>query len=62
LVTRLPEKTPELIRPSIPLWQIFGLLGIFLVIASASVVNPRPKALDRLSETFRIMSSQAKDD
>jgi hypothetical protein len=30
-----------------------------MVIASASVVDPRPKALDRLGETFRIMSAQA---
>jgi hypothetical protein len=60
-ITHLPEKTPEPVQPSIPLWQILGLLGVFLVIASASVVDPRPKALDRLSETFKMMSAQTKD-
>ena len=60
-ITPPPEKTPEPVQPSIPLWQILGLLGVFLVIASASVVDPRPKALDRLSETFRMMSAQTKD-
>jgi len=62
LITPLPEETPEIVRPSFPLWQILGLVGLFMVIASASMVDPRPKALDRLSETFRIMSAQAKDD
>lgn len=62
LMTPLPEKTPEPVRSSIPFWQILGVLGLFMVITSASVVDPRPKALDRLSETFRIMSAQTKDD
>ncbi|MBL8078180.1 MAG: hypothetical protein JNM55_09490, partial [Anaerolineales bacterium] len=62
LVTPFPEKTPEPSRSSFPLWQVLGLLGLFLVVASASVVDPRPKALKRLSETLGIMSAQAKDD
>jgi len=59
--TPIPEKTSEPSRSSFPLWQIIGLLGLFLVVASASVVDPRPKALDRLGEIFRVMSAQAKD-
>jgi hypothetical protein len=62
LVTPIPEKTPEPSRSYFPLWQMIGLLGLFIVIASASVVDPRPKALDRLGEMFRDMSAQAKDD
>jgi len=62
LVTPISEKTPEPSRSSFPLWQVLGLLGLFLVIASASVVDPRPKALDRLGETFRVMSAQAEND
>ena len=61
LITPVPEETPEPARYSLPLWQIIGLLGLFMVIASASVVDPRPKALKRLGETFWIMSSSAKD-
>ncbi len=62
LITSAPEETPEPARSSLPLWQIIGLLGLFMVIASASVVDPRPKALDRLGETFRSISARAKDD
>jgi hypothetical protein len=62
LVTPIPEKTPEPSRSSFPLWQVLGLLGLFLVVASASVVDPRPKALDRLGEMFKVMSAQSKDD
>jgi len=62
LVTPIPEKKPEPSPSSFPLWEVLGLLGLFVVIASASVVDPRPKALDRLSETFRMMSAQIKDD
>lgn len=61
LIAPIPEKTPKPSRSSFPLWQILGLLGLFLVVASASVVDPRPKALDRLGEMFRVMSVQAKD-
>ena len=62
LIAPIPEKTPEPSRSSFPLWQVLGLLGLFLVVASASVVDPRPKALDRLGETFRVASAQTKDD
>ncbi|MEW6086583.1 MAG: Ig-like domain-containing protein [Chloroflexota bacterium] len=60
-ITPVFEEPSELVRFSQPLWQIIGLLGLFMVIASASVVDPRPKALKRLSETFKMMS-QAKDE
>jgi hypothetical protein len=56
----IPEETPEPAQSSLPLWQIIGLLGLFMVIASASVVDPRPKALERLGETFKMMA-QTKD-
>jgi len=59
--TPIPEEIPMLARSTLPLWQIIGLLGLFMVIASASVVDPRPKALERLGETFKMMS-KAKDD
>jgi hypothetical protein len=62
LITPLPEKIPEHTQPSIPFWQILGLLGMFMAIASAGMVDPRPMALDRLSETFRGMPYPAKDD
>jgi hypothetical protein len=62
LETSTPEEISEPARSSLPLWQIIGLLGLFMVIASASVVDPRPKALKRLGETFKVMSAQAKDD
>ncbi len=61
LITLIPQTTPEPHHSSFPLWQLLGLLGLFMLIASASAVDPRPKALDRLGETFRIMSHQAKD-
>jgi len=62
LITPIAERTPESIHFSLPLWQIIGLLGLFMVIASASVVDPRPKALERLGETFKSMSTRTKDD
>jgi hypothetical protein len=62
LNTPFPEEIPEPDQSSLPFWQIIGLLGLFMVIASASVVDPRPKALKRLGETFKVMSAQAKDD
>jgi len=61
LITPIPERTPEPVQSSLPFWQIIGLLGLFMVIASASVVDPRPKALDRLGETFRVMAEWAKE-
>ena len=62
LITPVQEETAEPARSSLPLWQIIGLLGLFMVIASASVVDPRPKALERLGETFKALSARAKDD
>ena len=62
LSTPMPEEQPEPARGSLPLWQIIGLLGLFMAIASASVVDPRPKAVERLGETFRSMSERSKDD
>ncbi len=41
--------------PQVSFWQVLGLLGLFLVISSVSVIDPRPKALDRLRETIRLM-------
>ena len=41
-VEEVSEKEP------FPWWQLLGLLGLMLVIASASVVDPRPKAIKRL--------------
>jgi hypothetical protein len=61
LETPIPEEIPETTQTSLPLWRIIGLLGLFLVIASASLVDPRPKALKQLGETFRMMT-QTKDD
>jgi hypothetical protein len=57
----VPEEQPKPVQPSLPLWQVIDLLGLFMVIASASVVDPRPKALKRLGETLKIMA-QTKDD
>jgi len=62
LATPTPEEAPEPAQSSLPFWQVIGLLGIFMVIASASVIDPRPKALKRLGETFIAMSVRAKDD
>jgi hypothetical protein len=59
--TPIPEGIPESVQSSLPFWQIIGLLGLFMVIASASVIDPRPKALERLGETFRMMSERTKD-
>lgn len=62
LVTPISEEIPNPVQSSFPLWQILGLLGLFMVVASASVVDPRPKALKRLGETFRQMSVQTEVD
>lgn len=61
VITPMPEKTPEPVQSTLPFWQIIGLLGLFIVIASASVVDPRPQALERLGETFMMMSERAND-
>lgn len=62
LVTPMLEEIPEPNQPSFPLWQILGLLGLFMVIAAASVVDSRPKALALLSEAISKISAQGKND
>jgi hypothetical protein len=64
LVAPSPEVSirPALPARSIPFWQLLGLLGLFLAIASASVIDPRPAALDRVRETFRLISGQTEND
>jgi hypothetical protein len=57
----VPEEISEPAQSSFPFWQVIGLLGLFMVIASASVVDPRPKSLERLGETFNALSERAKD-
>lgn len=66
----LASPTPVLVTPTLipidpvrpnhswPVWQLLSLLGLFLVIASASVVDPRPVAVDRLRETVLQISNQ----
>ena len=58
-----PEVAPEPTKPirSIPFWQILGLLGLFLAIASAGVIDPRPAAIDRLKECMNLVFNQRKD-
>ena len=62
LITPKPEERPVPAPPSLPLWQMMGLLGLFMVIASASVVDPRPQALKRLGETFEALSEWTEGD
>jgi len=63
LVVPSPEPT-EPVQPQIlwPLWQLLGLVGLMIVIASASVVNPRPAALRRLGEVIRQISERNETD
>jgi len=69
--TQLPTSpTPALIVPSPtpsaptaqptqwPLWQVLGLAGLMIVIASTSVVDPRPLALRRLGEALEQISKR----
>lgn len=53
---------PDQPAPSLPWWQVLGLIGLFLVIASASVVDPRPAALDRLRESINQITTLRKED
>ena len=62
LHTPVPEERPVPAPPFLPLWQMMGLLGLFMVIASASVVDPRPQALKRLGETFEALSELPEGD
>ena len=47
--------TPTLRSAAWPLWQILGLMGLMIVTASASIVDPRPMALRRLGEVMEQM-------
>ncbi len=53
MITPVPEPPLEFVPTPMPIWPVLGLLGLFLVIASASVVDPRPAALDRLGAVFQ---------
>ena len=60
-VVALPSPTPTKPTPQpiqLPLWQILGLAGLMIVIASASVVDPRPLALRRLGEALEQISKR----
>jgi len=56
------DKIHEENQSSFPFWQILGLLGLFIVIASVSMVDPRPNALESLSATLKVLSAHAKRD
>jgi len=56
-----PSPTPSAPTPQPtqwPLWQVLGLVGLMIVIASASVVDPRPMALRRLGEALEQISKR----
>jgi hypothetical protein len=59
-VTPLPEAIPapvqEPSRTALPLWQLLGLVGLMIAIASASVVDPRPGAIYRLANSMKQIS------
>ena len=41
-----------------PIWQLLGLVGLMIVIASASVVDPRPAAVRQLGEVIGQISNR----
>lgn len=51
-----PEPKP-LVTPFL-LWQLTGLLGLMLALASASLIDPRPAALRRLEVIIRQMTNR----
>lgn len=55
-----PEISPGPVQAtrSFPFWQLLGLLGLFLAVASASVIDPRPAALDGLRESLGLISNK----
>ena len=61
LATPSQENSPKPAQStrSIPFWQLLGILGLFLAIGSASVIDPRPAALDRLRESIDLLSTQS---
>jgi hypothetical protein len=57
----VPSPTPSTPAPypsPWPLWPMLGLVGLMIVIASASVVDPRPLALRRLGEVMEQISKR----
>lgn len=60
-VVALPSPTPSAPIPQPtqwPLWQVLGLAGLMIVIASASVVDPRPLALRQLGDVMEQMANR----
>jgi hypothetical protein len=59
-VTPVPEVTAvplqETEQHQFSWWQLLGLLGLMLAIASASVADPRPQAIYRLTESLKQIS------
>ena len=59
-VMPLPETTAmpvqEPLRTAFPWWPMLGLVGLMLAIASASVVDPRPRAINRLKKSMKQIS------
>lgn len=55
LTAPLPDAPPNPVQPQNKalLWPLVGLFGLIIVISSASVVDPRPKALKRLTESLK---------
>jgi hypothetical protein len=59
-VMPVPEVTPVPAQGTgsrpFPWWQMLGLLGLMMAIASASVVDPRPQAIYRLMDSMKQIS------
>lgn len=61
LILSVPSPTPSAPvshPPPWPLWQMLGLAGLMIAIASASVMDPRPPALRRLGEVMEQISNR----
>lgn len=61
LAAPLPDAPPNPVHPQNKalLWPLFGLFGLIVAISSASVVDPRPRALKLLTESLK-QSSRSK--
>ncbi len=46
------EPAPSKSVSSVPLWQVLGLLGLMFALSAASLVDPRPSALDRIRKVI----------
>jgi hypothetical protein len=60
-VVALPSPMPTVPTPQPtqwPLWQLLGLAGLMIVLASISVSDPRPLALRRLGEVMEQISNR----